>query len=168
MPSITIPNPYTFYIQNNVTVYAEVSIILANSTIPMVGEVFKNGDGNFNWPTCSCGYQMSQKDVYSSLLKCGNPYCTERLKRMSSYIQSLNNINNLDLNKFLVIDRVKWEATGINIQELLELVKSDDVMGYYQYLKSFLKTDLQIRNLDLVWQSSYKVLRESYEKFIRG
>lgn len=155
-------------VKKNITPGAEVSIILANSTIPMVGEVFKNGDGNFNWPTCKCGYQMSQKDVYSSLLKCGNPYCTERLERMSDYIQNLNNINNLDLNKFLVIDRVKWEATGINIQELLELVRSDDVMGYYQYLKSFLKTDLQIRNLDLVWQASYKVLRESYEKFVRG
>ena len=33
MPSITIPNPYTFYIQNNVTVYAEVSIIQCLVTI---------------------------------------------------------------------------------------------------------------------------------------
>ena len=33
MPSITIPNPYTFYIQNNVTVYAEISIIQCLVTI---------------------------------------------------------------------------------------------------------------------------------------
>lgn len=153
-------------VKKNITPGAEVSIILANSTIPMVGDVFKEGNGKFNWPTCNCGYQMSQKDVYASLLKCGNPYCTERLSRMKNYIAELKDISNLDLNKLLVVDRVKWENTDIDLGNLLDLVKNNDTMGFYQYLKSFLKTDLQIRNLDLVWQAGFKALRDSYEKSI--
>lgn len=153
-------------VKKNITPGAEVSIILANSTIPMVGEVYKKGDGNFNWPKCSCGYQMSEKDIYASLLKCGNPYCTERLNRMRNYINTLKTITELNLNKLLVIDRFKWEMTTINLENLLKLVEGNDTMGYYQYLKSFLKTDLQFRNLDLVWQASFKALRESYEKSI--
>lgn len=155
-------------VKKNITPGSEVSIILANSTIPMIGDVFKEGNGDFNWPVCKCGYKMSQKDVYASLLKCGNPLCTERLNRMSEYIKSLNSIEDIDLNKFLVIDRVKWENIDIDINRLLEFVKDDNSMEYYQYLKQFLKTDLQIRNLDLVWRASFIVLRKSYEDFIRN
>lgn len=153
-------------VKKNITPGAEVSIILANSTIPMVGDVFKSGNGDFNWPKCNCGYQLSQKDIYSSLLKCGNPKCTERINRMKNYISGLSNINELDLNKLLVIDRFKWESTELHLNELLDYVKNNDSMGYYQYLKSFLKTDLQVRNLDLVWQASFLVLKESYENSI--
>ena len=159
-------------VKKNITPGAEVSIILANSTIPMVGEVYKEGDGNFNWPKCSCGYQMSEKDIYGSLLKCGNPHGTERLNRMRSFISQFNDLYyqfcSKDLNNLLVIDRFKWENSGIVINDLFDLVKQNDTMGYYQYLKSFLKTDLQIRNLDLVWQASFKALRENYENSVRN
>ena len=96
-------------VSKNITPGAEVSIILANSTIPMVGDVFSPGNGDYQWPTCSCGYTMSEKDVYGSLLKCGNKCCTERYNRMVNYLGGLKNISELDLNKFLVIDRFKWE-----------------------------------------------------------
>lgn len=149
-------------ISKNITKGATVSIIMANSTIPMVGECFSPGNGDFSWPTCSCGYKMSEKDIYGSLLKCGNPMCSERIGRMRNYIHTLINIYSVDLNKLLVIDRFDWNKTGINIKELLEFVKNDDSSGYYGMLCSFLTTDLQMRNINLVWQASWVVLRESF------
>ena len=144
---------------------AEISIVLANSTIPQAGECFKPGNGDYMWPKCSCGYQMSEKDTYGSWLKCGNQMCTERIERMKSYIETLGDIkSDLDLNKFLVIDRVKWENTGIDIEKLLGYVETDSEDGYKLYLESFLTTDLQKRNLDLVYRASYKVLRKCWLK----
>lgn len=154
-------------VKKKITPGAIVSIIMANSTIPMVGDSFTEGNGDFMWPTCSCGYNMSEKDVYGSLLKCGNPMCTERLDRMNNYIGSLSNIKQqLDLNKLLVIDRFKWESTRINIDQLLGSVERNDPNSYYNQLRSYLKTDLQVRNLDLVWKASYTILRSYYEKSI--
>ncbi len=138
---------------------AEISVILANSTIPQAGECFKPGNGDYMWPKCSCGYQMSEKDKYGSWLKCGNPECTERLGRMIKYLQSLNDITEFDLNKFLVIDRVKWENTGVDIVKLLEYVSNDDQGGYKLYLESFLSTELQKKNLELVAPGSFKALQ---------
>ena len=149
-------------VKNNITPGAEISVILANSTIPMVSEVFKPGNGDFMWPKCTCGYEMSEKDVYGSNLKCGNQECTVRLKRMRSYVNSLKAIMDLDLNKLLVIDRFKWEDTNLDLETLLGYVEKDNPQEYYNYLKSYLKTELQIRNLDLVWKASWFVLREVY------
>lgn len=149
-------------VKKNITPGAEVSVILANSTIPMVGEVLSPGNGDYQWPTCSCGYTMSEKDVYGSLLKCGNTMCSERYGRMVSYLSSLGNISELNLNTFLVIDRFKWEDTDIDLTKLLKFIETNDKSGYYEYLKSYLTTDLQIRNLNLVWESSYMSLWNLY------
>ena len=149
-------------VSKNITPGAEVSIILANSTIPMVGEVFSPGNGDYQWPTCSCGYTMSVHDVYGSLLKCGNKNCTERYNRMINYLTGLNNILDIDLNKLLVIDRFKWENTKLDLKTLLGFIQSDNSLGYYDYLRSFLTTDLQLRNLDLVWKSSFMALWNLY------
>lgn len=48
-------------VKKKITPGAIVSIIMANSTIPMVGDSFTEGNGDFMWPTCSCGYNMSEK-----------------------------------------------------------------------------------------------------------
>lgn len=152
-------------VKNKITPGAEVSIILANSTIPMVGEVFSQGDGNFMWPTCSCGYHMSENDVYGSNLKCGNPCCTERLQRMWNTISSYSDIHkDLNLNEFLVIDRFKWEATSVCISTLLNFVENNDEVGYHDYLVGFMKTDLQKKNMELVCPASFKVLRKVYDQ----
>ena len=151
-------------VKKTITPGAEVSIILANSTIPVVSEVFTPGDGNFMWPTCSCGYQMSESDVYGSLLKCGNPACSERITRMRGVISGMDwKTLKLDLGKLLVIDRFKWETTGVSEKTLLGYVENGDPDGYRDYLMGFMKTDLQKRNMGLVWEASYKVLREKYE-----
>lgn len=147
-------------VKKNITPGAEVSIIMANSTIPMVGDVYNSGNGDFMWPVCSCGYPLSDKDIYGSLLKCGNPMCTKRIERMRGYLLGISNLLDIDLNKFLVLDRFKWENTNVDIANLLQYVKNYDETGYYEYLKSFLNTDLQKRNFDLVWKASYYVILE--------
>lgn len=147
-------------IKNNITPGAEVGIILANSTIPMVGDVFSGGNGDFQWPTCSCGYKLGEKDIYGSLIKCGNPLCTERLGRMKSYLESIQTLGELDLNQLLVIDRFRWENTDISVQKLLEYVSANDEKDYFEYLDSYLKTKLQKRNLELVWKASFIALKE--------
>lgn len=151
-----------------ITPGATVSIILANSTIPMVGKSFSKGNGDYQWPTCSCGYKMSEKDIYGSNLKCGNLDCSERRERMKSYIDSLSGPGDLDLNKFLVIDRFKWETTNISIPTLLGFIENKDFEGYCNYLSGFLSTDLQRRNLSLVVRPSFRVLLEKYEKEQEG
>lgn len=152
-------------VKNNVTPGAEVSVILANSTIPMISDVYSGGNGDFSFPKCSCGYEMSQKDIYGSNLKCGNPVCTERINRMRSYLKRLNgNFDNLDLNSFLVLDRFKWQETTVNKSILLNLVKEEKMNEYFEYLSSFLKTDLQKRNLELIWKASYLMLKDAINK----
>jgi hypothetical protein len=151
-------------VSKNITPGAKVGIILANSTIPMVGEVFQPGNGDFMWPTCSCGYKMSENDVYGSLLKCGNPMCTERIGRMKSYLGSLGDIHrDLNLNNLLVIDRFKWEDTNVSIDMVLGFVESNNKIDYYNYLMSYMNTDLRKKNLNLVWEASFMVLRELFE-----
>lgn len=144
-------------IKNNISVGAEIGIILANSTIPMVGNIFKPGNGDFMWPTCNCGYTLSGKDIFGSLIKCGNPNCSERIKRMRASITDKNNIN---LDTLLVIDRFKWENTTVDMSCIKAMILSDNKQGYHDYLISFLKSDLQKRNLELVWEASWTVLKE--------
>lgn len=145
-------------VKMNITAGAEVSIIMANSTIPMVGEVYKPGNGNCQWPVCQCGYRLGPGDIYGSLLKCGNPECPGRVGRMLGYLNSLNSPDEIDLNKLLVIDRFRWENTDVEIDFLLGLVKSGGTEEYHQYLKSYLTTDLQRRNLEVVWKASWIAL----------
>ena len=148
----------------NITPGAEVSVILANSTIPMISDAYSPGNGDFSFPKCSCGYQMSEKDVYGSNLKCGNPMCSERISRMKTYLDRLGDVRKIDLNAFLVIDRFKWQETGINTDILINAVCNDKKDEYYQYLSSFMKTDLQKKNLDLIWEASYITLRDACKK----
>lgn len=154
-------------VQNNITPGATVSIILANSTIPMVGKVLSPGNGDFMWPTCTCGYKLSSNDIYGSLLKCGNVYCSERLSRMKHYLDQLPDISYLDLNQFLVIDRFKWENTNIDLNKLLKFVEDNNEVAYYGYLASFMKTELQLKNLNLVYKASFKALRDFYERGLK-
>lgn len=87
--------------------------------------------------------------------------CSERLGRMRNYLDELSNIKTeLDLNSLLVIDRFRWENTTISIPDLLRLVKENKKQEYHDYLDQYLKTKLQKRNLELVWEASYTVLYE--------
>jgi hypothetical protein len=147
-------------VKENRTKGAEVTIILANSTIPQIGRTLKPGNGDYQWPTCSCGHVMSEKDVFGSLLKCSNPDCSERKDRMRKYLSTISSPSDLDLNKFLVIDRFKWETTDVDLAKLLDFVKNEDPDSYKEYLMSFMGTALRKRNMEVVWKASYITLHE--------
>ena len=151
-------------VKNKITPGAEVSIILANSTIPMVGESFTSGNGDFMWPTCSCGYSMTDKDVYGSNLKCGNPMCSERISRMRGVISKYKDIHKeLNLSELLVIDRFKnWK--NINVDTLLEFVENNNKEEFSKYLMKYMTTDLQKKNMELVWRPAFLVLKEVYDQ----
>lgn len=143
---------------------ARVNVILANSTIPMVKDVISPGNGDYQWPTCSCGYQMSKSDIFGTLLKCGNPLCSERLEYMRNYMSGITDFMQINLNNLLVIDRFKWEQKAdltVLLPELLEIVKDDlGVQVFQDKLASYMTTPLMKKNLDLVVQPSYMVLHE--------
>lgn len=151
-------------VNERITKGAEVSIILANSTIPMVGQTIKAGNGDYQWPTCACGYTMGEKDVYGSLLKCGNPMCSQRVGRMKKYLESLPSLNDLDLGPFLVIDRFKWEGKGVSVETLLKFIEKDDEKGFYTYLEGPMTTDLQKKNLGLVRKAAWETLKDEFNK----
>jgi hypothetical protein len=147
-------------VKEKITPGAEVTLVLANSTIPMIGKTLKPGNGDYQWPTCSCGHVMSEKDVFGSLLKCSNPDCSERKDRMRKYLSTISSPSDLDLNKFLVIDRFKWETTDVDLVKLLDFVKNEDPDSYKEYLMSFMGTALRKRNMEVVWKASYITLHE--------
>ena len=149
-------------VKNNISPGAKVKVILANSTIPMVGDVIAPGNGDFQFPKCSCGYQMSKEDIYGSNLKCGNPLCKERRERMESYLRSIPDFFHIDLNKFLVIDRFKWETTEASLEELWNYFQNQDEQGFQDYLRKFVTTDLQVRNLKLVLPTAWLALQNVY------
>lgn len=60
---------------------AKVKVILANLTIPKIIEVLEESN-NYNFPKCSCGYQMTEDDVYGATLKCGNKgVCSDKVNK---------------------------------------------------------------------------------------
>ena len=165
-------------VKNKISPGATVTIIMAQEVIPQIKDCISPGDGDYMFPKCSCGYQMSESDIYGSRLKCGNTRCSSRESRMSGYLKSLEYLSQLDLNKFLVIDGFKWEDTDIDLERILKLVEDsvnwkedidpDFYIQYRNYLMSYMNTDARKRNLDLVVLSSWITLREEYIRRVLG
>lgn len=169
-------------VKNKISPGAEVSIILANSTIPMVGDCLSPGNGDYMFPQCSCGYQMSEKDIYGSRLKCGNHRCSAREARMTNYLGTLSDLSDINLDTFLVIDGYKWDSKAL-VPILLEIaIEEADYrfscgtiipVRYNKYrdtLMSWMNTDSRRRNLDLVVESSWETLVDQVgqRKYGRG
>ncbi len=143
---------------------ARVTVILANSTIPMIDEVPQAGDGSYNWPVCNCGYQMSDKDIYGALLKCGNPECSSRLERMKNYLDTCNSYNDVDFNKLLVIDRFDWNKKVSDRSALYTDVLNAVTLGQSKtdlenVLVKYLSSELQKKTLSLVVGPAWNALR---------
>lgn len=144
---------------------AKVTIILANSTIPQVSKVISPGNLDYNWPTCKCGWKLGPKDIYGTLVKCGNPECTYREERMRKYLRSCSSFSDIDLNRLLILDRWNWDKKISNLSNFLvglyNILKNN--LGYdrfLEYLSAPLTTDLLRRNLKLVSKPAYKTLLE--------
>lgn len=81
-------------IRMGVGVGATVEVIRSGLTIPKIINVVTPKE--FEFPKCPhCGYQMSEDDLYGSLLKCGNPDCKGkydfRKNLMDGWISGLEN-----------------------------------------------------------------------------
>ena len=142
---------------------ARVTLILANSAIPAISEVLEPGNGDYKWPTCSCGYQMGPTDTFGSLLKCGNPMCSERLGRMKSYLSGLD-WSDVDLDKLLIMDRMKLsKVPGLKdaIKATLE-TPGNGPENLRDTSGAILSTDLQRRNLELIYRPAWEALYERY------
>ena len=145
---------------------AVVSLVMAQEVIPTVKKCISPG-GTITYPTCTCGYQMSDKDIYGSRLKCGNTRCSVREDRMKNYLRSLGDISELDLNKFLVIDGLDLGKLDIDKYRLIEIATEyisgsepdRDFFGEFRgYLAGYMNTDARRRNLDLVVESAWESL----------
>lgn len=150
-------------VTGNISPGALVTLILANSTIPAISEVLEPGNGDFSWPVCSCGYQMDQKDTFGSLLKCGNPMCTERLERMRKYLGTCKTPEAINPDKLLIIDRTKLTEIPDLMVTLVDGIRSGVITGpdgIKAELEKTLKTDLQRRNIALVVGPAFVALSE--------
>lgn len=143
---------------------AKVTIILANSTIPQVSKVLVPGNLDFQWPTCSCGYTLGPGDIYGSLVKCGNPKCTDREDRMRKYLSTVQSWGDIDLGKLLVLDRWDWRKKTdyqVVLSDIFQIIDKDlGEDNLYKYLYGYLTTDLLKNNLKLVIHPAYVTLRE--------
>lgn len=151
---------------------AKVTVILANSTIPQVANVIEPGNRDYQWPTCSCGYQMGPEDIYGIRLKCGNHMCTERLERMTGYLGKIKDPREINLTKLMVLDGFDWTKKVPDYPRFLDMVlkivsENRGVAALYIFLERFLSTPLQKKNLNLVIHPVYESIRQ-YLREISG
>lgn len=158
-------------LKKNITPGAKVTVILANSTIPKVSEVITPGNGDMQYPVCTCGYQMSESDIFGSNLKCGNPNCSERYDRMMKYLATVPDAGNIDFNRLLVIDRLdfnkKLDASDhLDLINNLFLIISSDELGvdhFRKMIESYVNpTGLQKKMIALASEPAYNALRDTY------
>ena len=90
--------------------------------------------------------------------------CTERENRMRNYLSSVRSFQDIDLNKLLILDRFDWNKKSdikILLSSLYQILKDDlGIDTFRRYLGSYLSSDLQRKNLELVSGPAYKVLLE--------
>ncbi len=150
-------------VSKNITPGALVTLILANSTIPAISEVLEPGNGDFGWPTCSCGYQLGPSDTFGSLLKCGNPMCTERLERMRKYLGTCHDVSEISADRLFVLDRTKLSEIPGLMPGLVQDIASEAIGDPETLAASvgrYLSTELQKRNLALVAGPVFVALSE--------
>lgn len=150
-------------LKEGLSVGALVTVCLSGSTIPYV-EVITPGNGDMQYPTCSCGYAMSDKDIFGSNLKCGNNNCNERLERMYEYLKDCESIDKVDYNRLFIIDRFDFNKKILDRSEfdskVINIISND--YGYESLRDLVLilgLSKLQEKNLNLVVRPAYRALR---------
>jgi hypothetical protein len=151
-------------LRDGISIGALVTVCLSGSTIPYI-EVLKPGNGDMQYPNCSCGYQMSSKDIFGSNIKCGNPNCSERYNRMVDYLSSISSIDEIDYNRLFIIDRFDFNKKIVNKlvfnESIMNIIINDlGVDKLEELITSNCKlSGLQLKNLKLVILPSYNSLR---------
>lgn len=159
---------------------AKVKVILANLTIPQIIETIVPSE-NYNWPKCSCGYQMSDKDIFGSTLKCqSESMCQDKYRIWVSEYKSYVSYcitNSVDRDWCKVLDIClhldRWNADSkltINktssefsslIEGLIESSITNDRVRFLELItKSFRLSELNMRNLKANLGTSIYLFRE--------
>lgn len=161
---------------------ASVQVILANTTIPKIINVIEPSV-NYDYPKCSCGYQLSENDIYGSVLKCSNEHAcstkfdlwydedsvTEVLAKYDNfdqffineipYITSLLNIDrfgSIDGNNIILSNKLALSA----------LVKLDELDFFKEYLLEFLPmSDLSTSIYFINVSTVFEILKRINNKF---
>jgi hypothetical protein len=107
---------------------------------------------------------MSDKDIYGALLKCSTPECSGRLARMTEYLNTCQSMADVDLNTLLVIDRFDWNKKVKDMPQFLQtivdaVVNGQDKNDLKAVLETYITTDLQKKNLNLVVGPAWTALR---------
>lgn len=150
-------------LRENITPGALVSVCLAGSTIPKVDKVFTPGNGDMQYPTCSCGYKMSDKDIFGSNVKCGNPKCSERKNRIMEYLNSIDIFSSIDFNRLFIIDRFDFNKKISDrdkfYNDMYDIIEHNlGVDKMIELVSSLGMTSLQLKNLNLVSIPVYESL----------
>lgn len=153
-------------LRDGISVGAKVEVIMSKTTIPKINRCISPGNGDFNWPTCECGYKMSGYDIFGSTLRCQESMCSSRISRMNSvYLQKKKDLClPEDLNAMLVIDRFDWATTGIDMGLLKVFILKKDKEAVMGYLSGFLTTELQKSILSNVFESFWYVINNNSDK----
>lgn len=161
---------------------AEVKVILANTTIPKIIEVIKPST-DFKFPKCSCGYQMSEKDIYGSTLKCGNTnVCTHKMNLWMpevagwftgderfidcKWLEECIRVDPVYIGWVLHIDR--WNPDNrfeesfdkdVLSEGFIDCILNDDLDGFRELIiQAFYFTELQLNILDINIATAFEVL----------
>lgn len=149
-------------LKEGLSVGALVTVCLSGSTIPYV-EVITPGNGDMQYPTCSCGYKMSDKDIFGSNVKCGNPKCSERKNRIMEYLNSIDIFSSIDFNRLFIIDRFDFNKKISDrdkfYNDMYDIIEHNlGVDKMIELVSSLGMTSLQLKNLNLVSIPVYESL----------
>jgi NAD-dependent DNA ligase len=123
---------------------AKIKVILANMTIPKIIEVLEPSE-NYNWPTCDCRYQISEKDIFGSSVKCQSHHCERRTKQWLTNLDDYYNTlvqegksqgNHKEFLKDHIFDCInlsinidRWNAEGkLNRNDYTEQLVKDELI----------------------------------------
>lgn len=167
---------------------AKVRVILSKMTIPKIIEVLEPSE-DYQYPTCQCGYHLSEKDTFGSVIKCGNTECCSKnyntwSKLVSSKLESFqkqfdtqDNIESFRVNPYTILNIAlqidRWDAhkmkkvtlTGEIFSELLNIIDSEDINRFRDFITlRFRMSDLNKKNFIRNLPTSLKVLHDNLIK----
>jgi NAD-dependent DNA ligase len=168
---------------------AKVRVILANMTIPKVIEVLEPSE-DYQFPTCDCGYQLSENDIYGSTLKCQNEngckwkvnnwysqFIREILETPDCIDKDVISFFRIELwwiLSYLKIDRwnPQQKFQGENEGDLACQIWAnidDNQPEEFKYLieSNFYFTELNAANFEINWKSTFELLKRFVTNYDR-
>jgi NAD-dependent DNA ligase len=116
---------------------AQVTLILANLTIPKIIKVTVPSE-DYNYPKCRCGYQLSDKDIYGAVLKCGNN--GRCIQRYMMWILEIHELPSMSID-FISEHRVLPEDKDKIVMSVLEILHIDRVDAVKRFYTGLLKLE---------------------------